>query len=76
MPTITIAKKLKTHKNLIAVPHRVYKKFLMWQKKIKSTKTFKPSLAEKKALVRARKEFAEGKYVTLAQLKHELELDC
>jgi len=75
MSTITIPKKLKTHKNLIAIPRHVYEEFLMWQKKIKSVKTFKLSFAEKKALVRARKEFAEGKYITLAQLKHELELD-
>lgn len=75
MPTVTIPKELHTHKDLVAVPRRAYEEFLMWQKKIKSAKTFKPTLHEKKVLARTRKEFAEGKYITLAQLKHELELD-
>lgn len=75
MPTITIPKELHTHKNLIAVPRHAYEEFLLWQKKIKSVKTFKPTLQEKKAIARARKEFAEGKYITLSQLKHELERD-
>ena len=75
MPTITIPKELRDRKDLIAVPRRAYEEFLAWQKKIKSEKTFKPTHHEKKALDRARKEFAEGKYITLTQLKHELELD-
>jgi len=44
-------------------------------KKIKSAKTFKPTATEKKALARARREFTQGKYVTLAELKHELGLN-
>lgn len=75
MPIITIPKELNTHKDLIAIPRRAYEEFLIWQKKIKSAKTLTLTLREKKALARARKEFAEGKYITLAQLKHELELD-
>lgn len=75
MPTITIPKELNTHNDLVAVPRRAYEEFLMWQKKMKSIKTFTPTLREKKALALARKEFAEGKFITLAELKHELELD-
>lgn len=75
MPTITIPKELNTAQDLIAVPLRTYEEFLAWQKKIKSVKTFKPTVIEKKALAGARREFAQGKYVTLTELKHELGLN-
>ncbi|MDP3778849.1 MAG: hypothetical protein Q8R30_02235 [bacterium] len=71
----TAPKKRTAKKDLIVVPRRAYEEFLVWQKKTKSVRMFKPTLREKKDLARARKEFAEGKYITLAQLKHELERD-
>ncbi len=40
--------------------------------KIKLIREFQPTVAEKRALVRARKNFAAGKCVTLAKLKREL----
>ena len=72
MTTITVPKEAEKSKNLIAVPREVFEEFLSWQKKIKSVKTFTPTPAEKKALARARKNFAQGKYMTLEALKHEL----
>ena len=72
MPTITIPKELKESSDLVAIPRNAYGEFLAWQKKIKSVRTFKPTAAEKRALAKARKEFAEGNYITLAELKHEL----
>lgn len=75
MPTITISTELNNKEKLIAVPQTTYEEFLAWQKKIKSAKTFKPTIAEKKSLARARKEFAQGKYNTLAELKYELGLN-
>ena len=35
-------------------------------------KVVEPTAAEKRAIIRGRKEFAEGKFVTWDQLKHDL----
>lgn len=75
MTTITIPKELIKNQKLIAVPHNLYEEFLNWQRKIKSVKTFKPTASEKKALARARKNLAQGKYITFKQLKYELGID-
>lgn len=75
MTTITIPRELAKNQKLIAVPHNLYEEFLNWQRKIKSVKTFKPTASEKKALVRARKNLAQGKYITFKQLKYELGID-
>lgn len=72
MTTIIIPKDLAKNKTLVAVPHEAYEQFIAWQKKIKSTRTFEPTAAEKKSLQRARKNFARGAYVTLDKLQHEL----
>ncbi len=68
MTTITIPKTVKD-KDLIAVPRDVYEEFLSWEKKVKSSQTFKPTALEKKALVRARKNLTQGKYFTLKDLE-------
>lgn len=60
---------------MIAVPSRLYDEFAEWQETIKSVRTFKPTTAEKKALARARNNFAKGNYLTLAELKHALGFD-
>ena len=75
MSTITISKELKGVKNLIAVPRVSYKEFLAWQKRIKSTKTYKPTLSEKKSLERARKNLSKGNSLTLSELKNGLEIN-
>ena len=73
MPTIIIPKTLARTRNLVAVPRTTYEEFLTWQKRVKSRKTFAPTVAEQKALTRSRKNFTRGKYVTLEQLEHELD---
>lgn len=75
MPTITIPKELSRREEFIAVPRNTYKEFLEWQKKIKSAKTFKPTEADKKTLAEARRNFPRGEYITLEELKRELDLD-
>ena len=72
MTTITIPKKITTEQELVAVPRRLYEEFLTWQEMIKSKKTFKPSLSEKRAILRGRREISEGKYITLEDLSYEL----
>ncbi|MEK7541235.1 MAG: hypothetical protein AAB533_00025 [Patescibacteria group bacterium] len=75
MPTITIPKNITIDQDLIAVPGRLYNEFVEWQEKIKSVRTFKPTAAEKRALARARKNLAKGKYLTLVELEHALGFD-
>lgn len=72
MAVVTIPKELLKEKNLVAVPRKNYEEFLAWQKKIKSVRIFKPTAAERKALLRGRKNFAEGKYMTLEELRDAL----
>lgn len=72
MTAITIPKELRKESNLIAIPRDIYEEFLVWEKKIKSTRTFKPTPAEKRALARARKNFASGKFITLEEFQNEL----
>ena len=72
MITITIPKKIIPNQNLIAVPCNLYEEFLAWQEMIKSKKTFKPTPAEKKSILRGRQEISKGEYVTLEELTYEL----
>lgn len=72
MTTITLSKELTKDEKLIAVPYKIYEEFLIWQKKQKMTRTFKPTIAEKKALERGRKNFTQGEYITLKELSYEL----
>ena len=75
MSIITIPKGLNQKEKLIAIPQTTYEDFLAWQKKIKSARTFKSTAADKRALARARANFARGDYVTIEQLRHELDID-
>lgn len=72
MSTITISKELNNISDLIAVPRDNYKEFLMWQKKIKSVRVYKPIASEKKSLERARKNILKGQSLTLSELKNGL----
>lgn len=60
-------------KELVAVPRGLYEEFLAWQEMFKSKKTFKPTLAEKKAVARGRREISKGRYISLEELTYELE---
>jgi len=72
MSTITIPYGLSNRKDLIAVPRAEFEDFLDWQRKIKSSKTFQPSVTEKKALAKARESFFRGSYLTIRQLEDGL----
>ncbi len=72
MNTITIPQKTFLNKDLVAVPRNLYGEFLVWQEIVKSKKTFKPSLDEKKAISRGRQEIIKGDYITLEELTYEL----
>jgi len=74
MTTITIPKELSRKGELVVIPLREYEKFLTWQRTIKSIRIFKPSLSGKKAIELGRKAIKKGDYVTLEELKKELNL--
>lgn len=68
MTTITIPTKLaKNKEEFVAVPRKEYEKFLSWQKKIRD---FIPTMAEKKSLKRARKNFSKKQFTDLKALKY------
>ena len=71
MTTITIPKELKGD-DLIAVPRKEYEEFLRFR--LKNVKEVKMTHAQKKALERARKNFAEGKFLTIYELKRKLDI--
>ena len=72
MTIITISKELAKNKDLIAIPKTTFEEFLIWQRKTKSSKKFKPTLSEKKILIKARKNFIKRKFVSITELRHEL----
>ena len=69
MTTLTIPKKLAQKGDLVLVPKEEYAA-LMGLKKIHE---FTPTAAEKRALTRARRDFAKGKYLTLEQVRRALD---
>jgi hypothetical protein len=69
MTTITIPKELAKKGDLVLVPRKEYEALLAGRKKMK---TVTLSATQKRDLVRARREYAQGKYITLGELEHEL----
>jgi len=65
MATVTIPKTLSERRDLVAVPRAEYERFVAWQRKVKSAKTFLPTEAEQKALAKARKRRARGEVAAL-----------
>ncbi|MEK7078323.1 MAG: hypothetical protein AAB911_02025 [Patescibacteria group bacterium] len=68
MSTKIITRKTVKVSDFITIPRVEYEALLG----LKEVKEFNPTPAQKRALVRARKNFSQGKYVTLEQLKYEL----
>lgn len=68
MNTVTIPKKIAGKGDLIVVPRKEYEALL----ELKKIREFTPTAAQKKALVQARKNRREGKYLTFNGLKKEL----
>ncbi len=73
MTTVTIPKEAVGKKDLVAIPRDFYEEFLRWQKKTRVVKEYTPTLAEKKDLARARKDYAAGRYITFDELEQRLE---
>lgn len=82
MNTVTIPKEITKGEDLVVIPRKKYEEFLGWQKTTKTTevflppqkfKTYKPTVAEKREIAEARKNFAEGCYLEWDQFKYELE---
>ena len=66
-------KEFARYQELIAVPLESYEEFIAWERQRKQRRTFVPTAAEKRALARARRQRASGKYLTLDELTKSLE---
>ena len=68
MTTVTIPKEFQGETDLVAFPERIYEEFLVAQKILKSKRTFVPTKAERQLIERGRREFKQGKYISLDKL--------
>lgn len=75
MNTIVVPTELVSNRKLFAVPQRAYEDFLAWERASKAVQTFTPTVAERRALARARRNRAVGKFFTLTELRHAVEPD-
>lgn len=69
MTTLTIPRDLIKERELVIVPRRQYEELLKLRRIITTAKL---TLAEKKDLERARKEYKRGEYITLNELEYGL----
>ena len=70
MSVITIPKKLTEKGDLVIIPRQEYERLLGLKKVFP---VVKPSKEEMRAIRRGEREIAKGEYITLEQLKRELE---
>lgn len=70
MTTLTILKDLIKEKKLLVVPRDEYEEFLHFR--LKNVKEVKMTPLQKRALERARKNFADGKFLTIYELTRKL----
>lgn len=70
MNTITIPKNLIKNDDLVIISRKNYEKLLRSKKIIPTAKL---NFAEKKSLEKARKEMAQGEYLTLEELEYAME---
>ena len=69
MHTFTIPRKLAEKDDLIVIPRKEYEALLG----LKKIREFIPTAAQKKALIRARKNRKIGKYLTVDEIRRNLE---
>ncbi len=69
MPIVSIPEKIKADEELVAIPRKEYEEFLRLRKYIPVVKL---TLAQKRDLVQARREYQRGEYITLRKLEREL----
>ncbi|MEK7552862.1 MAG: hypothetical protein AAB505_02015 [Patescibacteria group bacterium] len=67
----TISKKLTGGEELVVIPRREYDA-LQAMKRVTGVKTFRPTMADKRALKKARLDYQKGNYLTIDELKHKL----
>ncbi|MEK7117854.1 MAG: hypothetical protein AAB861_03725 [Patescibacteria group bacterium] len=70
MATITIRKKFTQKDELILIPRKEYEELLNFR--TRQVKEVPLTSRQKRALLRARKNLAEGKFFTLNELKQKL----
>ena len=70
MPTITIPRKLANQDDLVVIPRKEYNALIQ----LKELKEFIPTLAQKKALVRAENNLRKGKTLSYDELVKKLGL--
>ena len=68
MNTITIPKNLIKNDDLVILPRKEYERLLV----ARLIPEFQPTMAEKKDLARARKNRAQGNFLTINELKLKL----
>ena len=68
MPTLTIPKRITKGAELVVLSRQDYEKLLV----SRVVPEYHPMVYEKKALVRARKNRAAGKFLTLDELRQKL----
>ena len=69
MTLVTIPKRLTQKGELVVMPRSEYAALLG----LKKIREFTPTATERRALARARKDFARGKYLTLEQVRRALD---
>ena len=73
MPIITIPKELAMKGELVVIPRKEYEDFLRFR--LRNIKEVEMTPVQRKALGRARKNFAKGKFLTLYELQQKLGLE-
>ena len=68
MTIVTIPKEFSKTAQLVAVPSFVYKEYTAIQKKIKGAKTVRSTASERHLIARGRREFKQGKFVSLSEI--------
>ncbi|HEY4508525.1 MAG TPA: hypothetical protein VJJ55_02600 [Candidatus Paceibacterota bacterium] len=68
MTTVTIPKEFSQAAQLVAVPPFVYEDYAAIQKKVKNIKTFQATAREKRLIARGRREFKQGKFISLSNI--------
>jgi hypothetical protein len=71
MDTITIPRDMVKRDDLVIIPRKEYEEFLEIRKAIT---VFQPTLSDKRELKGARQEMRKGNYLTIQQLKNELDI--
>lgn len=71
MNTITIPRKVTKGEELVVIPRKVYEEYLQLRRFIP---VIKMTGAEKREWGKAKKDYEQGKYVTLTEFERELDI--